>query len=916
MGNSAASAQNSFCLLSRYNALTQMALSIGTKLGPYEIVAPLGAGGMGEVYRARDTKLRRDVALKVLPAAFAADPERMARFRREAQVLASLNHPHIGAIYGFDDFCNVHALVMELIEGPTLANRIARGAIPIDEALPIAREIAEALEAAHERGIVHRDLKPANIKITPDGNVKVIDFGLAKAVESDVTSIGIQNSPTISQMATQAGIILGTAAYMSPEQAKGKSVDRRTDIWAFGCVLFEMLTATRPFEGETVSDALAAVIRGEPDWPLLPSNTQHTIRKVLQRCLKKDPKQRLQAIGDARIAIEEVLSGDSQDLGPPVEIRPPAWRRVLPWAVFAAVTFAAVFAAVYFMHKPQSSPVIVSQIPSPPNTNFVFTGINPGPLILSPDGERVAFSAVSSDGRQLIWVRPLSSAAAKPLDGTDGATFPFWSPDSRSLGFFANGSLNRIDVSGGPPLALCDVAIGRGGTWGVDGTILFTPNVSSPVFRIAASGGSPQAVTNLNASMNERSHRWAQFLPDNKHFLFFAQTAVVGTGSIYVASIDGGEPKFIMHNDSNAVYSLPGYLLFVHQGIFMAQRFNASRLRLDGDAVPLIEHVGVNSVISRALFAVSETGIMVYQAGNPTGETDRLVWYDRTGKQIEATGTSGLYLEPSVSADSNKLAISGLPEGTGNLSIWVLDIARSTKTRLTFSQWSDRQPDWAPDGKSIAFISNRNGPPRIYLTASDGTGTPAALTTDGASEFMPRFTGDGRYLLFERLAEQPNSRREIWAAPLSGDRKAFPVIQSQYDVFAPSLSFDGKWLAYESREAGRPEICVIPFLHGTGKWEVSTAGGLQPRWRRDNSELFYLSMDNKITSAEITQQGSSLLIGKVQSLFQVNPVPSAGGSQYDVTGDGKKFVVASLSLSQASEPLTLVVNWPALMKQK
>jgi serine/threonine protein kinase len=894
-----------------------MSLNPGTPLGPYEIGAPLGAGGMGEVYRARDTKLGRDVALKVLPATFATDRERMARFRREAQVLASLNHPHIAAIYGLEDSAGIHALVMELVEGPTLADRITLGAIPADEAFPIAREIAGALEAAHERGIIHRDLKPANIKVTPDGNVKVLDFGLAKAIEGDPTSTDIHTSPTITSMTTQPGIILGTAAYMSPEQAKGKSVDRRTDIWAFGCVFFEMLAGKRPFEGETVSDALAAVIRAEPEWSLLPSSTPQAIRKLLQRCLKKDPRQRLQAIGDARIALEEDLSGASQDLPSAPEMRAGVWRRRLPWTVAAAAVILAVFfAAKYYTRSPEPLAAIVSQIVPPPNTRFVFTGINPGPPILSPDGEWLVFSAVTSDGRQLLWVRPLNSEAAKPLDGTDGATFPFWSADSRSLGFFANGKLNRLDVSGGPPLALCDIAIGRGGTWGADGTILFTPNVSSPVYRIGASGGTPQQVTTLNGSLNERSHRWAQWLPDNKHFLFFAQRAVVGTGGVYVGSLDGGAPKLIMQNDSNAVYSLSGYLLFVRQGILMAQRFDARQLRLDGDAVPIVEHVGVNAITSRAILAVSGTGMMVYEAGDPTGDTDQLIWYDRTGKQIEATGTAGLYLEPSVSADSNKLAISSLAGGTGNLNIWVFDLARATKTRLTFPPSSDRQPNWAPDGKAVAFVSNRDGPPHIYLNASDGTGTPTALTVDAASEFAPRFSPDGRYLLFERLTEQPNSRREIWGVLLSADRKAFPVIQSQYDVYSPALSPDGKWLAYESRESGRPEICVVPFLHGTGKWEVSTGGGVLPRWRRDGRELFYISTDNKIMSAEITEQESSLLIGKVQSLFQVNPVPFAGGSNYDVTGDGKKFVVASLAASQVSEPLTVVVNWIALLKQK
>jgi eukaryotic-like serine/threonine-protein kinase len=658
------------------------------------------------------------------------------------------------------------------------------------------------------------------------------------------------------------------------------------------------------------------VIRAEPEWPLLPSDTPQTIRDLLQRCLKKDPKQRLQAIGDARIAIEEVLSGGSQDLRPAVEIRTAAWRRALPWAVAAAaVIFAALFAATYFMRKPQPSPVIVSQIAAPPNTQFVFTGVTPGPPILSPDGERLAFSAVSSDGRQLLWVRPLNLATPQPLEGTDGAMYPFWSADGRSLGFFANGKLNRIEASGGPPLVLCDVAVGRGGTWGADGTILFTPNLASPVFRIAASGGTPQPVTKLNEALNERSHRWPQFLPDNKHFLYFAQTTVTGAGSVYVASLDGGQPEVILQNDSGAIYSPPGYLLFVRQSTLMAQRFDASQLHLAGDPVSLAEHAGVNGVTHRAILSVSENGILVYQTGDATSTEDQLVWYDRTGKKIEVTSTPGTYVEPSVSPDSHKLAIASAPMG-GNFNIWVFDLARTTKTRLTFSPSSDRQPSWAPDGKSVAFMSNRDGVNRIYTNASDGTGASTPLIMDNVNEFAPSFSADGRYMLFERLAEQPNSHREIWGVLLSGDRKAFPVIQSQYDLFAPALSPDGKWLAYESRESGRPEICVIPFLHGAGKWQVSTAGGVQPRWRRDGRELFYLSMDNKIMSAEITEQGSSLLVGKVQSLFQVNPVSFAVSSPYDVTGDGKKFVVPSLASPQESKPLTLVVNWPVLMRRK
>jgi eukaryotic-like serine/threonine-protein kinase len=460
-------------------------------LGPYEILEAIGAGGMGEVYRARDSKLGRDVALKVLPEAFARGAERMARFQREAKVLASLNHPNIATIHGLEDSGSTHALVMELVEGPTIADRIRAGAIPIDEALRIAKQITEALEYAHERGIVHRDLKPANVKVTSDGAVKILDFGLAKAIEDDASSIDIATSPTMSRMATQAGALLGTAAYMSSEQAKGKAVDRRADIWAFGCVLFEMLAGKRVFGGETVSDALAAVLRTEPEWSLLPSDTPQTIRNLLQRCLKKDPKQRLQAIGDARIALEETIAGVTCEATLPAAV-PRGWRRVLPWAVSAGLLFAvAVLAWAYLRVAGIPVQPIVSQIAPPENASFVLSGLSGGPPVLSPDGKWLAFVAHGTDGKQFLWVRPLDATTAQPLAGTDGATFPFWSPDSRNLGFIANGKLNRIAVSGGPPLALCDAPLGRGAAWNSQGTVLFSPVLNSPLFRVPASGGAP-----------------------------------------------------------------------------------------------------------------------------------------------------------------------------------------------------------------------------------------------------------------------------------------------------------------------------------------------------------------------------------------------------------------------------------------
>jgi eukaryotic-like serine/threonine-protein kinase len=887
-----------------------MPLVSGTRLGPYEIVEPLGAGGMGEVYRGRDPRLGRDVALKVLPEAFARDAERMVRFEREAKVLASLNHSNIASIYGLEESNGTRALVMELVEGPTLAERIKQGGIPLEESLPIAKQICEALEYAHERGVIHRDLKPANVKIGADGAVKLLDFGLAKAWEGDSTVADISSSPTISRLATQAGIILGTAAYMSPEQAKGKAVDRRTDIWAFGCVLYEMLTGKRAFDGETVTDVLAAVVRAEPESSHLPTSTPERVRELLRRCLKKDAKQRLQAIGDARIALDE-----AQDAGEPsgrtqVPSSQP-WRRVLPWAAAIVLFFVAAI-STYMARSPNSVQTIVSEISAPQNATFLFRGNFGGPPVLSPDGRRLAFVASGSDKQQRLWVRLLNTSTAQPLEGTEGASFPFWSPDSRSLGFFASGNLNRIDVAGGPAIAIAEASQGRGGAWGPDGSILYTPGFSNPLYRVAASGGTPQPVTNLGTARLETTHRWPQFLPDGKHFLFFARGTIEQSDATYAASVNGGEPKLLLHGDSNALYAPPGYLLFVRQGTLMAQRFDANNVTLIGDAIPMANNVEANLSVWRGEFTASENGLLVYQTRSGAGQTTRLLWFDRTGKQVRETGKPGDYGTLRLSPDGHRLAVTAGIKA-GNLSIWVYDLLRGIPTRLTFSTSNNGQPSWSPNGKSLAFVSNQSGQSHLYEQPADGTGTASPLFADDAQESHPSFSSDGRYVIFERQAA--SHHQEIWSLPLFGDRKAFPVVQNQQsDIFQPALSPDGKWVAYMSSESGRPEIYVVPFVQGTGKWLVSTAGGHFPLWRHDGRELFYLSLDNKIISAEIAAQSTSLAIGKVTPLFQASPV-STNGWPYDVSSDGKTFVITQAD-EKTSEPLTLIVNWPELLKKE
>jgi serine/threonine protein kinase len=901
-----------------------MALNSGNRLGPYEIISPLGAGGMGEVYRARDPKLGRDVALKVLPEAFARDGERMARFEREAKVLASLSHPNIAPIYGMEDSSSTHALVMELVEGPTLADRIHSGAVPMDEALRIAKQICEGLEYAHERGIVHRDLKPANVKVTSDDAVKILDFGLAKAIEGGAASTDISSSPTITRMATQAGVLLGTAAYMSPEQAKGKAVDRRADIWAFGCVLYEMLTGKMAFRGETTTDTLAAVIKEEPDWSQLPAATPVRVRVLLQRCLQKDPKQRLRDIGDARIAIDEILSGAPQEtssLGPPVSAS--AAQRMLPWAVAGVFLVAALALLAWALSRHESSPApaVAAQILPPPGTSFALFGtVGSGPPSLSPDGSKIAFVVTAADGTRKLWVRSLGSVAAHALEGTDGASLQFWSPDSQDLGFFANGKLRRIPATGGSPLDLSDVSsvVIRGATWGADDVILFTPTVGSGLFEVHANASrtAAQPLTQLNAARKEISHRWPQFLPDGKHFLFFSESAIRENSGTYAGSVDGGEPKLVVRGNRATVYAAPGYLLSLREGVLMAQRFDPDTFEVSGNAIPVADHVEAGSApFYSGNFSVSQSGgYLVYDPGSG-GAPIHLLWLDRQGTQLGEMEPPADYESPRLSPDGKKLAITVVDPFRSVFDIWIQDLAKGTRTRLTFSEGPiNIAPSWSPDGSTIAFQSNPSGRYGLYQRAADGTGESTLLFADDANQRVPRTSRDGRYLVFQHQTSS-GSPTQIWSLPLFGDRKPSPVIEGHTDALAPDLSPDSKWLAYVSAESGRDEVYIVPFGHTGGKWQISAAGGDLPRWRADGKELFFLSQDNKMTSAEITESANSIEVGKVQALFQTHAVPVSSWS-YDVTADGKKFVVVSEDLQLRFQPVTLITNWTELLKQK
>ena len=874
---------------------------IGTRIAQYEITALLGKGGMGQVYRARDTKLKRDIALKTIPEEFSRDPDRLSRFKREAEVLASLNHPNIAAIYDLQEAEGSQFLVLELVEGETLADRIAGGPIPIGEALQIAKSICEGLEAAHEQGIIHRDLKPPNIKITADGKVKILDFGLAKAMEQ-LPAKTLSNSPTLlSAAASNAGMILGTAAYMSPEQAKGKTVDRRADIWAFGVVLYEMLTGRQLFCGETVSETLAFVMTKEPELDALPASTPARIRELLRRCLIKDPRNRIRDIGDVRITI-----GETQDRSEPNVVTPqrlPQSSSRLWMSFTAALTLIAAALAVpavrYFRETTPATPMIRSTILPPENTTLDFTqGL--GFPALSPDGRRVVFGARTAGGMTPLWVRSLDGLAAQPLAGTDGASFPFWSPDSRYIAFFAtDGKLKKMDASGGPVLTIADAPNGRGGTWNRDGMIVFAPSGTNPggLVQVPAAGGAPKSMAIPG------SFPW--FLPDGQHFLYREQLPQSSTSEqLRVGALDGSKGK-VLGTGSNVLYS-QGHILFLLQGTLMAQPFDANRLITTGEAVPVAEHVGTAFASGRVgVFSVSETGQLVYW-GDTKGRT-QLSWFDRSGKVLGTLGTpdaNDLNL-PSLSPDGRHVAVYRTVQN--NTDIWVLDGDRMT--RFTFDPGTDINPIWSPDGTRIVFESNRNGRRDLYWKPVSGASTEELLLESGQDKTASDWSADGRFILY--YSRDPQTSTDIWVLPLQGDRKPFVFLKTNFDEYRPRFSPDGHWVAYMSNESGRFEIYVRPFLGSGGQWQISTGGGISPVWASGGKELYYIAPDGTMMSTTIAISGTTIVPGSPSALFHTHIVGGGNntgiGREYDVTRDGR-FLINTLLEDASTPPITLIQN--------
>jgi serine/threonine protein kinase/Tol biopolymer transport system component len=892
-----------------------MSLPAGTRLGPYEIVSLLGAGGMGEVYRATDTVLKRQIALKVLPTAVAGDPERVARFQREAEVLAALNHPNIAHIHGLERADATLALVMELVEGPTLADRIAAGPIPMEEALPLARQIAEALEGAHERGIIHRDLKPANIKVREDGTVKVLDFGLAKIADSSglasgaaAGQAGLTESPTITTPAmTAAGMILGTAAYMSPEQAKGRPADKRSDIWAFGCVLFEMLTGRRAFEGADVSDTLAAILRGEPDWAALTPRVPVALRTLLQRCLVKDPRQRLQAIGEARIAVERQLAN------PGVEPLVQTQRQPHPW-LWPTVAAACLLVAVGVLgwtglRQRPSLQVMRFEIQAPQGSVLPL-----GTPAFSPDGRALAYTVTGPDHITRIHVRSLDATQSRALPGTENAIHPFWSPDGRSLAFaviggIQLGSLRRIDLASGAINTLTDVTGPWHGTWNLDGTILFTQR--SSINGMSADGGRATVVASPNAQRGEQTIGFPHFLFDGKRFLVRV-TFRDDRASVELATLGSSERTVLIPESRSApiVARTPDgrtYVLYIREPDLLAQEFNETTGKAIGNGVVLVNNIGrVANPNDLPTVGVSSTGMLAYQTDS--GQSGVLAWFDRSGQRVSELSLGGMGESPVLSPDGRFAAVE---KRTGTSSdIWLVDLVRGSETRLTFSSGLATAPSWSPDGKRVVYHL-RSKTPGMYEIEANGNGQERALTpTDG---YPLSWSSDGKYLLY-RAVDEHGPR--LFLLSLTSATQSMPVTSLNGVAPSGAISSDGRFIAFTSNESGRPEIYVQPMPPATGKNMISVNGGAWPRWRRDGKELFFLSPDRKMMAADVDPGATR--VGIPHELFQTSiasiSIPRSS-TAYDVSADGQRFLMYSTG-KQESAPITIVQNWQEELKQR
>ena len=891
---------------------------IGQKLAHYNITAALGVGGMGEVYRATDTTLNRDVAIKVLPAEVAHDSQRLARFRREAQLLAALNHPNIAAIFGLEEADGKPFLVLELVEGEDLQERLERGAVPVDEALEIAEQIAEALEEAHNKGIIHRDLKPANVKITPDGKVKVLDFGLAKAwVDDDAdgkATAGLSESPTLTHAGTVAGAILGTAAYMSPEQARGKRVDRRSDVWSFGVVLWEMLTGRALFWDESVADIIAAVVTKEPDFDAVPASTPRAVRRLLARCLRKDPRTRLPDMGGARLELQDVLAGSTEETGADgtdedasgaTEMRRIGRQR---WAWVAALLviagLAGILAVVLLTQTPQARSS-VHFIFDPPE-GVTLSDFNP--LAVSPDGGSIVFAGWPDVGGAQLWTRNLDAPEIRALPGTEGAGQPFWSPDGSSIAFFAEGELRKLSLVSGKVQKICVLPLGStgpAGTWNDEGTIVFSTGRARGLYSVSAAGGEVSPLTTPDEGTH---HWWPQFLPDGRRFIFEIYAQQAEKKGVHVGSLDApNEWRRLLTVPMRSRYG-SGHLLYVQDGsTLLAQPFDVARAELEGDSVAVASSVASGMVPRWGWFSASTTGVLTYLEGTTNIQ---LVWLDRAGKRLGTLGEPGRYYGPiALSPDGSRVAVQ-IMAGDGQHDIWVVDVARGLTSRVTIAPPQSMGPVWSPDSRELVFEGGPGGGD-LYRKELRTGAIASSLMETAVHEYPEDWSRDGKILLYRTTGEED----ALWALPLEGTVSPKLVLKTGSRLRDPQMSPDGQWLAYASDESGRFEVYIEPFRRPGQRVRVSPKGGSQPKWRGDGEELFYLSQDGQLMAVDVREGASGPEVGLPTVLVPADGSVARewGIDDYAVTADGRRFLVKT-RVQEDDRQIHVLLNWPSLLE--
>ena len=877
-----------------------MPLVPGTRLGPYEVLAPLGAGGMGEVYRGRDTRLDRTIAIKVLLGAVASDPDRRQRFEREARAISSLDHPHICSLYDVGHQNGIDFLVMQYLEGETLADRLGRGSLSVELTLAYAIEMADALDRAHRQGIVHRDLKPANVMLTKSG-VKLLDFGLAKLKEAD--GGGDLAGLTRSTPLTDQGTILGTLYYMSPEQLEGKDTDARADIFAFGAVVYELLSGEKAFAGHSQASVIASILGSDPV-PLTTRQprTPFLLDRLVQRCLAKDPEERWQSIRDVLLELKSIREMPLHP-GLPVSTVPRRLGRTLR-GVFIGLALIIPFVTVpialrHYREAPAPAPLMRFTIPTPGTTTLspIYSGAT---LTISPDGLQVAFISGAQDATRL-WLRRLDSLTLRVLDGTDGAAYPFWSADSRAIGFFANGKLKTIELSSGQIRVLADAPDGLGGAWNGAGEIVFSPNKSSGLMRISESGGTPQPATVLESSKPMRSHRWPAFLPGGRQFAY----VVTEPTRVFIGSLDSPAVTELMRADSGVIHSL-GHLLFMRGNTLFAQPFDAGQRQFTAEAFPLVEQVSFDPIHGRGDYSASEGGALAYTTGRFSNT--QLIWFDRTGKPLGPISTAANYLNLALSPDEKTVATARIDE-TGTRDVWLVDLRRNIASRFTFDPALDWLPLWSPDGARIAFTSNRDSSFNLYQKATNGDGAEGPIFKSSTVKYFTDWSPDGRFILFDNL--DPKTNFDLWVLPLSGDQQPRAIVASPFTDTSGQFSPNGSWIAYTSDESGRSEVYVRGFQSPGTRSQISNAGGFQPQWSHDGNELFYIASDRKMMAVPVKMDASSFEAGAPRTLFETAvPDLENARNRYAVSRDGR-FLINTVLGEETSRPITIVLNWGA-----